>query len=298
MKGLLVIFVISLCHMQIKAEEEAEEMPLSYFRTSGLERAMSNKTVFTEQFFESYRINGVDTTVDIPVDPDNHYVVQGSTPIESIERSELAASLSHAGCDLYDQIVTIPNDKPNVLLYPSCVQIKQCSGCCGHSSLACKPTATTPKTVQVLKYIYDGKSANPVEKVTYIQLEEHTACQCQCKLSMEDCNPAMHYFDDWDCQCMCINGRQTCPSNKRWDDDLCGCRCASVTNCGQGFTFDMDTCSCKEDTERAVVIQATARAVTTRAPVTEANPCATLSCPRRYIGNLYPNGICGCLFTG
>jgi len=47
---------------------------------------------------------------------------------------------------------------------------------------------------QVLKYVYDGSQAHPVESVDYAQLEEHTACECQCKITEADCNPSMHYF--------------------------------------------------------------------------------------------------------
>ncbi|KAF6016488.1 hypothetical protein EB796_025206 [Bugula neritina] len=43
-----------------------------------------------------------------------------------LNTSELAATVNHAGCDPYDQVVTIPNDRTNVLLYPSCVVLKQC----------------------------------------------------------------------------------------------------------------------------------------------------------------------------
>jgi len=66
-----------------------------------------------------------------------------------LNTSELAATVNHAGCDPYDQVVTIPNDRTNVLLYPSCVVLKQCGGCCGHPSLACKPTTKKEKIIQV-----------------------------------------------------------------------------------------------------------------------------------------------------
>ena len=61
----------------------------------------------------------------------------------------LSQMLPHANCNPYDQVIEIPNDKPNVLLYPSCVRLKQCGGCCGHPDLMCKPTQTKTQTLQV-----------------------------------------------------------------------------------------------------------------------------------------------------
>ena len=63
--------------------------------------------------------------------------------------SGLSQMLPHANCNPYDQVIEIPNDKPNVLLYPSCVRLKQCGGCCGHPDLMCKPTQTKTQTLQV-----------------------------------------------------------------------------------------------------------------------------------------------------
>lgn len=68
----------------------------------------------------------------------------------------LSSMLPHAACNPYDQVIEIPNSKPNVLLYPSCVVLKQCGGCCGHPDLMCKPTETAVKKVQVSFFLAIG----------------------------------------------------------------------------------------------------------------------------------------------
>lgn len=52
-------------------------------------------------------------------------------------------------------------------------------------------------SLQVAKYTYDGVSMFPEEKIDYVTVEQHTGCECMCKVQESDCNPSLHDFGEW-----------------------------------------------------------------------------------------------------
>ena len=48
---------------------------------------------------------------------------------------------------------------------------------------------------QVVEYVWTQESSTTaVERDRVVELEEHTACDCQCKLKKDQCNPAIHDY--------------------------------------------------------------------------------------------------------
>ncbi|XP_067948210.1 vascular endothelial growth factor C-like [Watersipora subatra] len=263
------------------------EMPLSLFRSSGMAEGYANEQVFVAMFLKEFETEkGSDDKDDV----------------SKILRSELQViDYKQADCRLYQQIYELPNDKPNVKMYPSCVLLNRCGGCPGHSLLACKPTTTEKRQIKVIQHIFDGVSNIPVPKVAYIEAEEHTACEQRCKREQTDCNSTIHNYDSYDCKCTCKPDIvEVCPSNKRWNEDVCACECALQTmHCGPGYYYNRERCRCEADVKRSrQIIKSTtekAEQLVTEAATTP-EPCASLRCPRRYESVLTSTGECTCRY--
>jgi len=296
-----------LCCLTALSAAEDTGMPLKYFRNSGIQASMNSTEAWFAKFQALYETSGSQETIGIESGNDKINVLGGMN-IGDIQRSSLSSMLPHAACNPYDQVIEIPNSKPNVLLYPSCVVLKQCGGCCGHPDLMCKPTETAVKKVQVTKYVYDGQQAHPVERVDVAEVVEHKACQCSCKITAADCDSNLHDFDDWNCACTCKQGQQTCGPNMRWDDSLCACRCSSVQNCGTGYTYNLVTCSCEAVNDRTSGISGGNTNTNNNQPIEQedtrieetvdkADPCDHLICSMRNYAPVMSGGTCKCKFS-
>ncbi|KAK7079291.1 hypothetical protein SK128_000602 [Halocaridina rubra] len=108
-------------------------------------------------------------------------------------------------CNPKKAVVELPNDDPFMTLKPSCVYIKQCSGCCESPLLECRPTQIKNRKFEVMAFIRDTAESvkfvntQPIKKV---MVEEHKKCQCECKVRPEHCSPKQLYNADA-CRCYC-----------------------------------------------------------------------------------------------
>ncbi|XP_056157621.1 uncharacterized protein LOC130131920, partial [Lampris incognitus] len=65
----------------------------------------------------------------------------------------------------------------NFLLWPPCVEVQRCSGCCNTRALQCVPTVTATRYLQVIKIQYINR--NPHYEKAIIPVEDHVSCRCQ-----------------------------------------------------------------------------------------------------------------------
>ncbi|KAJ3615173.1 hypothetical protein NHX12_018741 [Muraenolepis orangiensis] len=70
----------------------------------------------------------------------------------------------------------------NFLVWPSCVEVQRCSGCCNTFRLQCVPTVVSTRYLQVLK-IMKVNSITRYDSVV-IPVEDHLSCRCQSSASL------------------------------------------------------------------------------------------------------------------
>uniref|UniRef100_A0A3Q2X5Y7 Platelet-derived growth factor subunit B n=2 Tax=Haplochromini TaxID=319058 RepID=A0A3Q2X5Y7_HAPBU len=65
----------------------------------------------------------------------------------------------------------------NFLLWPPCVEVQRCSGCCNTKSLQCVPVVTHKRYLQVMKVEYINKK--PTYAKAVVSVVDHVECRCQ-----------------------------------------------------------------------------------------------------------------------
>lgn len=143
--------------------------------------------------------------------------------------------------------VPLPNPNPfHTELKPECVYIKQCSGCCNSPQLECVPVRTKTKTFPAMAITSTtrGHRFAKDQMIKMVKVEEHRACQCECKVRAEHCAPYQVYSED-ECQCQCPkNVDRSCPPRKVWNEKECRCECRDAHTCTTGRYFDVNSCRC------------------------------------------------------
>ncbi|KAF0883129.1 PDGFB factor, partial [Crocuta crocuta] len=71
----------------------------------------------------------------------------------------------------------IDRTNANFLVWPPCVEVQRCSGCCNNRNVQCRPTQVQLRHVQVRKIEIVRK--RPVFKKATVTLEDHLACKCE-----------------------------------------------------------------------------------------------------------------------
>lgn len=116
----------------------------------------------------------------IEVEPDSHHDNDSSN---RLPRSLLDAQpAQQAICKVRTEVIEVTRsmlDRSNAdfLLWPPCVEVQRCSGCCNTKTLQCVPVLTHTRYLQVMKIQYVKK--RPLYDKAVVSVLDHVECRCQ-----------------------------------------------------------------------------------------------------------------------
>ncbi|XP_051569631.1 uncharacterized protein pdgfbb isoform X2 [Myxocyprinus asiaticus] len=116
----------------------------------------------------------------IEVEPDGHHDNDTSN---RLPRSLLDAQpAQQAICKVRTEVIEVTRSMldrsySNFLLWPPCVEVQRCSGCCNTKSLQCVPVLTHTRYLQVMKIQYVNK--RPLYDKAIVSVLDHVECRCQ-----------------------------------------------------------------------------------------------------------------------
>ncbi|KAI3360091.1 hypothetical protein L3Q82_014398 [Scortum barcoo] len=99
-----------------------------------------------------------------------------------LPRSLDAQPAQQALCKVRTEVVEVTRamldrSNANFLLWPPCVEVQRCSGCCNTKSLQCVPIFTHTRYLQVMKIEYINM--RPTYTKAVVSVVDHVECQCQ-----------------------------------------------------------------------------------------------------------------------
>uniref|UniRef100_A0A674IG81 Platelet-derived growth factor subunit B n=1 Tax=Terrapene triunguis TaxID=2587831 RepID=A0A674IG81_9SAUR len=71
----------------------------------------------------------------------------------------------------------VDSTNANFVVWPPCVEVQRCSGCCNNRNVQCRPTLVRVRHVQVNKIEFVQKKPN--FKKAIVPLEDHLECRCE-----------------------------------------------------------------------------------------------------------------------
>lgn len=118
----------------------------------------------------------------IEEDEDEHDILSNHTQgryIRSLVDAQLA---QQAVCKVRTEVMEVTRSmldrrNANFLLWPPCVEVQRCSGCCNTRLLQCVPTVISSRYLQVIKIQYINRK--PHYEKAIISVEDHVSCRCQ-----------------------------------------------------------------------------------------------------------------------
>uniref|UniRef100_A0A8C4HIS4 Platelet-derived growth factor beta polypeptide a n=1 Tax=Dicentrarchus labrax TaxID=13489 RepID=A0A8C4HIS4_DICLA len=116
-----------------------------------------------------------------------------NSPISSVDDLKLllqqetnaiveAQQAQQAACKVRTEVMEVTRSmldrrNANFMLWPPCVEVQRCSGCCNTRMLQCVPTVTSSRYLKVIKIQYINRKAHYDNAI--ISVEDHVSCRCQ-----------------------------------------------------------------------------------------------------------------------
>lgn len=177
----------------------------------------------------------------------------GAAPNPSTGKLMVSGGMEFAvpdGCHPRQTSVEIfePGLPPNSILYPRCVKVLRCGGCCGTPNVECVPWYVERAVYNLLELSMGSPAGYQVVRPYPLQIERHVSCKCECTLSQEVCGPNKE-FSSAACSCLCRENVRCFPP-KMFNPETCGCECATREVCCPPnyrdcrFEFNEETCEC------------------------------------------------------
>ncbi|XP_037328989.2 platelet-derived growth factor beta polypeptide a [Pungitius pungitius] len=121
--------------------------------------------------------NGIEEEEDEHDAPANH------THHRRLPRSLVEAQQAQqAACKVRTEVMKVERSSANFLLWPPCVEVQRCSGCCNTWVLQCVPTLSSTRYLQVTKIRYVNRKVHYEKAI--ISVEDHVSCRCQAASSV------------------------------------------------------------------------------------------------------------------
>ncbi|XP_062919407.1 platelet-derived growth factor subunit A-like isoform X1 [Mobula hypostoma] len=142
----------------------------------------------------------LDTDINNSDDLDLVSVNEGDrAKVVRVTRSTEVEMAKPAECKVRPEVVEITRGmvdptRANFYLWPSCVEVQRCSGCCNSRIYKCQPTQVQKRRVKVRKQVYRRKSS--VIKMVEVVLLDHVACKCMTAAQSADSQGREDIFSD------------------------------------------------------------------------------------------------------
>ncbi|CAG5928792.1 unnamed protein product [Menidia menidia] len=121
-------------------------------------------------------------TSAIEHEEDEHDLLPKSTRGRYIRSLVEAQPAQQAACKVRTEVMEVTRSmldrrNANFLLWPPCVEVQRCSGCCNTRLLQCVPIVISSRYLQVIKIQYINRKAHYEKAI--ISVEDHVSCKCQ-----------------------------------------------------------------------------------------------------------------------
>ncbi|KAM3623687.1 uncharacterized protein V6R79_014446 [Siganus canaliculatus] len=168
---LLLLAAVSMAHLRLHGAE-GDPLPPSLV---DLVRQSPISSVDDLKLLLQQETNAIEEEDEHDI-PANHTHGRYTRSLGEVQPAQQAA------CKVRTEVMEVTRSmldrrNANFLLWPPCVEVQRCSGCCNTRMLQCVPTVTSSRYLQVIKIQYINRKAHYDKAI--ISVEDHVSCRCQ-----------------------------------------------------------------------------------------------------------------------